>query len=73
MREKAGAVIPAPTYHLLHYSYDDVGYPKHPLNLEVSFSIVCKPRVVLTNTSIADLPVEIQEMLHELSDRVVDD
>jgi hypothetical protein len=25
MREKVGAVIPAPTDHSLHYSYDDVG------------------------------------------------
>lgn len=39
----------------------------------VNFVVVCKPKVVLTNTIMADLPVEIQEMLHEFSDIVVDD
>ena len=40
---------------------------------EVSFVVVCKPKVVLTNISIVDLLVKIQKMLHEFNDIVVDD
>jgi len=37
----------------------------------MSFVVVCKPIVVLMNTNIADLPLEVQEILHEFSDIVV--
>ena len=40
---------------------------------EVSFSLVCKPKVVLTSTKISDFSVEIQEMLDNYCDIVVDD
>ena len=40
---------------------------------EVSFALIYKPKVVFTDTSIANLLVEIQDMLHEFSEIVVDD
>ena len=40
---------------------------------EVSFDIVCKPRTVITNTRIDELPAEIQKLLDEYVDIVVDD
>ena len=40
---------------------------------EVNFSLVCKPRVVLMNTRIKDLPTEVKYMLHEFNDIVVED
>ena len=40
---------------------------------EVSFSLVCKPKVVLTSTKISDLPIEIQEMLVNYCDIFMDD
>ena len=40
---------------------------------EVSFAIVGKPRTILTNTKIDELPVEIQKLLEEYVDIVVDD
>lgn len=40
---------------------------------EVSFSIIYKPKVELTNTSIVDLPQEVQNMLQEFSYIIVDD
>jgi hypothetical protein len=39
----------------------------------ISFFVVRKPRVILTNTSIDDLPEEIQELLENFADIVVDD
>jgi hypothetical protein len=39
---------------------------------EMQFYVVRKPRVILTNTSIDDLPEEIQEMLENFIDIVVD-
>jgi hypothetical protein len=39
----------------------------------MQFVVVRKPRVILTSTSIDDLPEEIQEMLEEFDDIVVDD
>ncbi|MCY6525148.1 hypothetical protein, partial [Actinobacillus pleuropneumoniae] len=30
---------------------------------EVSFSLVCKPKVIITSTKVSNLPIEIQEML----------
>ena len=39
----------------------------------VSFAMICKPQVVLTNTSIANFPQEVQVMLQEFSGIVVDD
>lgn len=40
---------------------------------EVNFAIVCKPRIILSSSTISGLPVEIQEMLEEYRDIVVDD
>ena len=40
---------------------------------EVSYTVVCKPKVVLLHTEIVDLPLEVQELLHEYHDVVVDD
>ena len=40
---------------------------------ELSYVVVCKPRVVMMKTTTADLPEEVQEMLAEFSDIVVDD
>jgi hypothetical protein len=40
---------------------------------EVSFSIIGKPRTVITNTRIDDLPIEVQKLLDEYVDIVVDD
>jgi hypothetical protein len=40
---------------------------------EMQFVVVRKPRVILTNTSIDDLPEEIQELLENFIDIVVDD
>ena len=40
---------------------------------EVSFAIVGKPRTVITNTRIDELPAEIQKLLEECVDIVVDD
>jgi hypothetical protein len=39
---------------------------------EMQFYVVRKPRVILTSTSIDDLPEEIQEMLENFIDIVVD-
>jgi hypothetical protein len=39
---------------------------------EMQFAVVRKPRVVLTNTKIDDLPEEIQELLEEFADIVVE-
>ena len=40
---------------------------------ELSYAVVCRPRVVTMKTNVTDLPEEIQEMLSEFSDIVVDD
>jgi len=40
---------------------------------DVSFVVVRKPRVVLTNTRIYDFPIEVQKLLEEYVDIVVDD
>jgi len=40
---------------------------------KVNYVVICKPRVVLMKTNLADLPMEIQKMLHEFNDIVVDD
>ena len=40
---------------------------------EVSFAIVGKPRTVITNTRMDELPTEIQKLLEEYVDIVVDD
>ena len=40
---------------------------------EMQFVVVRKPRVILTSTSIDDLPEEIQEQLENFVDIVVDD
>ena len=40
---------------------------------EMQFDVVSKPRVVLTNTSMDDLPEEIQELLENFVDIVVDE
>ena len=40
---------------------------------DVSFSIICKPNVVVTKNDISDLPLEIQDMLSEYGDIIVDD
>jgi hypothetical protein len=39
---------------------------------EPQFIVVRKPKIVLTNTRVDDLPEEIQELLEELADIVVD-
>lgn len=38
----------------------------------VNFAIICKPKVILTNTMISDLPLEIQDMLNDYRDIIVD-
>jgi hypothetical protein len=40
---------------------------------EMQFVIVRKPRVILTNTSVEDLPEEIQELFENFADIVVDE
>jgi len=40
---------------------------------EVNFAVIRRPRAVILQTQISDLPEEIQEMLHEFGDIVVDD
>jgi hypothetical protein len=40
---------------------------------DMQFDVVRKPRVILTSTSIDDLPEEIQELLENFADIVVDD
>ena len=40
---------------------------------ELNYVVVCKPRVVMMETSLADLLEEIREVLSEFSDIVVDD
>jgi hypothetical protein len=40
---------------------------------EVSFAIIGKPRTVITNTRINELPIEVQKLLDEYVDIVVDD
>jgi hypothetical protein len=40
---------------------------------EIQFVVVRKPRVILANTSMEDLPEEIQEMLENFADIVVDE
>ena len=39
---------------------------------EVSYAIACKP-VVVTETDLAEFPIEIQDMLSEFGDIIVDD
>jgi hypothetical protein len=46
---------------------------KHIQEEGVSFVVVGKLRVVLTNTKIDDLPIEIQKLLEEYGDIVVND
>jgi hypothetical protein len=40
---------------------------------EMQFVVVRKPRVILTNTSVEDFPIEIQELLENFPDIVVDE
>jgi hypothetical protein len=40
---------------------------------EMHFVVVRMPRVILTNTSVDDLPEEIQELLENFADIVVDE
>ena len=40
---------------------------------EVSFALVCKPKVIITSRKVSDLPIEIQEMLDSYCDIIVDD
>jgi hypothetical protein len=40
---------------------------------EVSFSIVGKPRTIITNTRMDELPIEVHKLLDEYVDIVVDD
>jgi hypothetical protein len=40
---------------------------------EMQFVVVRKPKVILTNTSIDDLPEEVQELLDNFADIVVDE
>jgi hypothetical protein len=40
---------------------------------EMQFSMVRKPRVILTSTSVNDLPEEVQELLDNFVDIVVDE
>ena len=40
---------------------------------EVSYAVVCKPKVVLLHTEIVDLRIEVQDLLHEFHDIVVDE
>ncbi len=39
---------------------------------EVSFSLVCKPKLIITSTKVSDLQIEIQEMLDNYCDIIVD-
>ena len=38
---------------------------QHVEEEEVSYAVVCKPKLVLLHTEIVDLPIEVQELLHE--------
>ena len=38
----------------------------------LNFAVICKPKVILTNTIIYDLPLEIQDMLNDYRDIIVD-
>ena len=40
---------------------------------ELNYAVMCKPKVVMTKTTISDLPGEIREMLAEFGDIVEDD
>jgi hypothetical protein len=40
---------------------------------ELQFIVVWKPKIVLTNTRVDDLPEEVQELLEEFTDIVVDE
>jgi len=48
-------------------------YLQHMEKDEVSFALVCKPKVIITSTKVYDLPIEIQEMLDNYCDIIVDD
>ena len=37
----------------------------------VNFAVICKPKVILNNTKISDLPLEIQDMLNDYRDIIV--
>jgi hypothetical protein len=39
----------------------------------MQFTVVRKPRVILTSTSVNDLPEEVQELLDNFADIVVDE
>jgi len=42
-------------------------------NKEVHFSSIGKPKVILTSTSLEDIPEEIKVMLNEFVDIIVDE
>eukprot|EP00253_Pinus_taeda_P023337 PITA_23337 len=48
-------------------------YLKQMKEGEVSYAVICKPKVIMTSTKVSDLPIEIQEMLESYYDIIVDD
>eukprot|EP00253_Pinus_taeda_P003923 PITA_03923 len=40
---------------------------------EVNFTLICKPKVIMTSTKVSELPIEIQEMLDNYCEIIVDD
>eukprot|EP00253_Pinus_taeda_P025282 PITA_25282 len=48
-------------------------YLKQMKEGEVSYAVICKPKVIVTSTKVYDLPIEIQEMLESYYDIIVDD
>eukprot|EP00253_Pinus_taeda_P005681 PITA_05681 len=47
-------------------------YLKQMKEGEVSYAVICKPKVITTSTKVSDLPIEIQEMLENYYDIIVD-
>eukprot|EP00253_Pinus_taeda_P036723 PITA_36723 len=47
-------------------------YMKQIEGNEVTFVVICKPKVIMISTKVYDLPIEIQEMLEKYCDIIVD-
>ena len=69
LQEGNGAIVNEPKYLLL----GGKEFLQHMTKEEVSYDIVCKPRVKSIGTIISNLPIEIKDMLEDYQDIVVDD
>jgi hypothetical protein len=56
-----------------HTSHEWEGTPEFKEEQEMQFVVVRKPKVILTSTSMDDLPEEVQELLDNFVDIVVDE